>query len=78
MGSFWICVLNLNFLNECRCVIKLVNEMLKPADKNSVMANLNILTRKQLEKMLVTQLIDFTMKIQENVISSQNELLNEN
>ena len=41
------------------------------------MVNLNILTRKQLEKMLVTQFIDFTMKIQEN-ISSQNELFNEN
>ena len=42
------------------------------------MANSNILTRKQLEKMSVTQLIDFTMKIQENMISEQNELFNEN
>ena len=28
--------------------------------------------------MSVTQLIDFTSKIQENMISDQNELLNEN
>ena len=42
------------------------------------MANLNIPTRKQLEKMLATQLMNFTMKIQENVKSSQNELFNEN
>ena len=42
------------------------------------MANSNILTRKQLEKMSVTQLIDFTMKIQENMISEQNKLFNEN
>ena len=41
------------------------------------MANSIILTRKQLEKMLVTQLIDFTMKIEENIIPSQNELFNE-
>ena len=42
------------------------------------MANSNILTRKQLEKMSVTQLIDFTMKIQENMISEQDKLFNEN
>ena len=42
------------------------------------MANSNILTRKQLEKMSATQLIDFTMKIQENMMSRQNELFNEN
>ena len=42
------------------------------------MANLNIPTRKQLEKMLATQLMNFTMKIQENIKSSQNELFNEN
>ena len=50
-------------ITECRRVIKSVNETLKPADKHSIMANSNILSRKQLEKMLVTQLIDFTMKI---------------
>ena len=42
------------------------------------MVNSNILTRKQLEKMSATQLIDFKMKIQENMIYSQNELFNEN
>ena len=42
------------------------------------MANSNILIRKQLEKMLVTQLIDFTMKIQENIISGQRDLFSEN
>ena len=42
------------------------------------MANSNILTRKQLEKMSAIQLIDFAMKIPENMISSQNELFNEN
>ena len=42
------------------------------------MANSNILTRKQLEKMPATQLIDFTMKIQENMMSRQNELFNKN
>ena len=42
------------------------------------MANLNIPTRKQLEKMLATKLMNFTMKIQENIKSSQNELFNEN
>ena len=40
------------------------------------MAKSNILTRKQVEKMSVTQLIDFTMKIQEDMISSQNEFIN--
>ena len=42
------------------------------------MANLNIPTRKQLEKMSATQLMNFTMKVQENMTSSQNELFNEN
>ena len=39
-----------------RHVIKFANETLKPAVKNSVMADTNILTRKQLEKMSATQL----------------------
>ena len=52
--------------------------MLKPAVKNSIMANLNIPTRKQLEKMSATQLMNCTMKVQENMTSSQNELFNEN
>ena len=34
--------------------------------------------RKEPEKMYVSQLIDSTMKIQENMISGQNELFNEN
>ena len=42
------------------------------------MAGSNILTRKQLEKMSNIQLIDFAMKNQENLISKQNALLNEN
>ena len=41
------------------------------------MAGSNILTRKQLEKMPNNQLIDFAMKVQENLISKQNALSNE-
>ena len=64
--------------SQCRRVIKLVNETLKLASKNSVMANSNRLTTKQLEKMSVTQPIEFTLKIRENMISGQNESFNEN
>ena len=76
----WRCRVSLleQEITECRHVIKFANETLKPAVINSIMANLNIFTRKQLEKMLATQLIDVTMKIQENKISSQNELFHEN
>ena len=42
------------------------------------MAGSNILARKQLEKMFNNQLIDFAMKVQENLISKQNALSNEN
>ena len=35
------------------------------------MAGSNILTRKQLEKMINEQLIDFAMKLQDNLISKQ-------
>ena len=42
------------------------------------MADSNILTRKQLEKMPNNQLIDFAVKVQGNLISKQNALLNEN
>ena len=37
----------------------------------------NILTRKQLEKMTNQQLIDFAMKMQDNLILKQTELINE-
>ena len=36
----------------------------------------NILTRKQLEKMTNQQLIDFAMKMQDNLILKQTELIN--
>ena len=42
------------------------------------MAGSNILTRKQLEKMANEQLIDFAMKLQDNLISKQTELINDN
>ena len=42
------------------------------------MADSNILTRKQLEKMPNNQLIDFAVKVQGNLISKQNAVLNEN
>ena len=42
------------------------------------MAGSNILTRKQLEKITNEQLIDFAMKLQENLISKQTELINNN
>ena len=54
----------------------LVNENLKRFILT--MAGSNILTRKQLEKMCNNQLIDFAMKVQENLISKQNALSNEN
>ena len=41
------------------------------------MAGSKVLTRKQLEKMSNNQLIDFAMKLQENLISKQNPLSNE-
>ena len=42
------------------------------------MAGSNILTRKQLEKMTNDQLIDFAVKLQDNLISKQTELINDN
>ena len=42
------------------------------------MAGSNMLTRKQLEKMTNEQLIDFAMKLQDNLISKQTELINDN
>ena len=42
------------------------------------MAGSNILTRKQLEKMTNEQLINFAMKLQDNLISKQTELINDN
>ena len=41
------------------------------------MAHSNILTRKQLEKMTNEQLIDFPMKLHDNLISKQTELIND-
>ena len=38
----------------------------------------NILTRKQFEKMTNEQLVDFAMKLQDNLISKQAELINDN
>ena len=38
----------------------------------------NIVTRKQLEKMTNEQLIDFAMKLQDNLISKQTKLKNDN
>ena len=45
--------------------------------KDLILANSNILTRKRLEEMSVTQLIDFTMKIQEDILFGQNKLFTE-
>ena len=42
------------------------------------MAGSNILTRKQLEKIANKQLINFPMKLQDNLISKQTELINDN
>ena len=42
------------------------------------MAGSNILTRKQLEKMTNEQLIDFAVKLQDNLIAKQTELTNDN
>ena len=42
------------------------------------MAGNNILTRKQLENMTREQLIDFAMKLPDNLISKQTELINGN
>ena len=42
------------------------------------MARSNILTRKQLEKMTNEHLIDFAMKLQDNLIKKQTELINDN
>ena len=42
------------------------------------MVGSNILTRKQFEKMSNNQLIDFAINVQENLISKQNALSNEN
>ena len=40
------------------------------------MAGSNILTRRQLEKMTNDQLIEFAMKLQNNMINKQTELIN--
>ena len=42
------------------------------------MVGSNILTRKQLQKMTNEQLIDFDMKLQDNRISTQTGLINDN
>ena len=42
------------------------------------MAGSNILTRKQLEKITNEQLIDFAVKLQDNLIAKQTELTNDN
>ena len=42
------------------------------------MAGNNILTRKQLENMTREQLIDFAMKLPDNLISKQTEVINGN
>ena len=42
------------------------------------MVGSNILTRKQLEKMTSAQLIGFAMKLQDNLITKQTELINNN
>ena len=41
------------------------------------MAGSNILTRKHFEKMISEHLIDFAMKLQDNLISKQTELIND-
>ena len=38
----------------------------------------NTLTRKQLEKMINEQLLGFNIKLQDNLISTQKELINDN
>ena len=42
------------------------------------MAGSNILTRKQLEKMTDDQLLEFAMKLQNNMINKQTNLINDN
>ena len=42
------------------------------------MAGRNILTRRQLEKMTNNQLTEFTMKLQNNMINKQIELIKDN
>ena len=42
------------------------------------MAGSNILTRKELKNMTNERLIDFAMKLQDNLISKQTELINDN
>ena len=42
------------------------------------MVGSNILTRKQLEKMTSAQLIGFAMKLQDNLITKQTALINNN
>ena len=42
------------------------------------MAGGNILIRKKLEKMTNEQLIDFAIKLQDNLISKPTELINDN
>ena len=42
------------------------------------MAGSNILTRKQLEKMTDDQLLEFAMKLQNNMINKQTDLINDN
>ena len=42
------------------------------------MVGSNILTRKQLEKMTSAQLIGFAMKLQDNLITKQSQLINNN
>ena len=42
------------------------------------MAGTNILSRKQLEKITNEQLRKFAMKLQDNLISKQTELINDN
>ena len=42
------------------------------------MAGSNILTKRQIEKMTNDQLIEFAMKLQNNMINKQTELINDN
>ena len=42
------------------------------------MAGSNIITRKQLEKMTDDQLLEFAMKLQNNMINKQTDLINDN
>ena len=41
------------------------------------MVGSNIVRRKQLEKMTIEHLIDFAMKLQDNLIAKQTELIND-